>query len=205
MRFQAELKALQSQVNPHFLFNTLNSLVSLISPHPEKAEELTMELSELLRQILGASSKGWWTIEEEVALISSYLNIESVRLGDQLTYSIEVEPALYRLDIPCLIIEPLVENAIQHGINSSISGGEITLGIKEDQGLKIIVEDKITANEQYPRSPAPTGEHIGLKNIKKRLNLIYGGTACFKLETHDFGARASITIENVRKFKHGKI
>lgn len=205
MRYQAELKALQSQVNPHFLFNTLNSLTSLISTHPERAEELTIEISDLLRKILGASKKGWWTIEEEVELVNNYLNIESVRLGNKLNFAIQVKPELYSLEIPCLIVEPLVENAVQHGINSSISGGEIKIKIIGQSALQIVVEDKIILNENYPRSPVSPGEQIGLKNVKKRLKLIYGNSGSFKLHKSVNGAAASITIENFGKHKGGKV
>ncbi|MBU2511156.1 histidine kinase [bacterium] len=205
MRYLAELKALQAQINPHFLFNTLNSLASLISASPERAENLTIEVSELFRKILGASRKGWWTLGEELELIRNYLNIESVRLGKNLKFSISSSQPLDTIFIPCLVIEPLVENAILHGINTSVLGGKIVIDIKGDTDLVVIVEDILTIDENYPLSEASKGENIGIKNVCKRLNLVYGNAAELNLTTHQEGAIAVITIKNIRSFKYGNV
>ena len=145
---KAELKALQAQVNPHFLFNALNSLASLIPDNPEEAEKITLYIAELFREILGASEIGWWKIDEELNLIKNYLYIESVRLCERLKYSIDIEPELKRIKIPCLIIHPLVENSIKHAIAPSIYGGTILINIYSDSDSNLIIKicDKLNSN-----------------------------------------------------------
>lgn len=204
-RYQAELKALQAQINPHFLFNTLNSISSLIPDEPDMAEDLTIELSELFRKILGASKDGWWSIGEELKLIENYLNIEKTRLKNRLQFSVDVTDDLKQIRIPCLIVEPLVENAVKHGINSTVSGGEIKIEIYEKNGLIIAVKDMLYINEKYPISKEPHGEKIGIQSIKKRLKILYGDHANFSLQKDKNGANAVITIKNPRSTKYGEI
>jgi hypothetical protein len=205
LRFQMELKTLQSQINPHFLFNTLNSLSSLIPDNPELAEDLTIELADLFRKVLSASKKGWWLITDEVELIKSYLNIEKARLQGKLQFSIESLDTVQNIKIPCLIIEPLVENAIKHGINSMISGGSIRVGIVEKNDLIITVEDTLTLSEVFPRSQDHNSEKVGIQNIKNRLKLIYGENAKLTLIQSDTGATAAIKIKDPRKERDGWI
>ncbi|MBU0996160.1 MAG: histidine kinase [Proteobacteria bacterium] len=206
-RIQAELKALQSQVNPHFLFNTLNSLSSLISDDPALAEELTLEMAGLYRKILGAGMKGWWTVNDEIELIRSYLKIESVRLRDRLKFSIDLAPFAETIRIPCLIIEPLVENAVKHGINQSIQGGEIAIDIILNGDLLIRVEDTLFVSEAYPLSSGALGEQSGIRNISKRLDLVYGEDAAitFDMSRQGTGAVSTIIIKNIGKYQNDNI
>ena len=204
-RLQVELKALQSQINPHFLFNTLNSLSSLIPLDPALAEELTVEIADLFRRILGASQKGWWAINEELDLVKSYLNIESIRLKEKLKFSIETSHDMENIHIPCLIIEPLVENAVKHGINTAVHGGKIAIDIKLNNDLSIRVENILNTDENYPISGSLSGEKTGIENIKKRLNIIYKENAKFTFsQTHE-GAVSTIVIKNIRNSKNAKI
>ena len=203
-RFEAELKVLQSQINPHFLFNTLNSLSGLIPENPDLAEDLTMELSDFFRKVLGASKKGSWQIKDEMDLVNHYLNIERFRLKDRLKYTLSVEETANPIRIPCLIIEPLVENAVKHGINSVVSGGKINIAITlSTQDLNISVEDVLTIDENYPASANTQGGQTGIENIKKRLKLVYGENASFTLKTSPEGAISTIKIKNIRNFQHG--
>ena len=201
-RLEAELKALQSQINPHFLFNTLNSLSGLISENPDFAETLTLELSDFFRKVLGASKRGMWSVKDEMDLVRHYLNIERFRLKDRLSFSINVPEVLDPILIPCLIIEPLVENAVKHGINSVVCGGNIQVEIvMHNQDLIIRVEDILIIDENYPASTSTHGEQTGIANIKKRLNLVYGENATFKLTTSSEGGTSVIEIRNVRNFQ----
>ena len=204
-RVQAELKALQSQVNPHFLFNTLNSISSLIPLDPMLAEELTVEIADLFRRILGAGKKGWWAISEELDLIRSYLNIESIRLKEKLKFSIEISQGIESIYIPCLIVEPLVENAVKHGINTTVHGGKIAIDIKLNNDLSIRVEDVLNTDENYPISESLSGEKTGIENIKKRLNIIYKENAKFTFSQTQQGAVSTIVIKNIRNFRNAKI
>jgi len=202
---QAELKALQSQVNPHFLFNTLNSISSLIPIDPMLAEELTVEIADLFRRILGAGKKGWWAISEELDLIRSYLNIESIRLKEKLKFSIEISQGIESIYIPCLIVEPLVENAVKHGINTTVHGGKIAIDIKLNNDLSIRVEDVLNTDENYPISESLSGEKTGIENITKRLNIIYKENAKFTFSQTQQGAVSTIVIKNIRNFRNAKI
>lgn len=204
-RLQAELKALQSQINPHFLFNTLNSISSLIPNDPMLAEELTVEMADLFRRILGASKKGWWAISEELDLVRSYLNIESVRLKEKLKFSIQTSHNMENIHIPCLIVEPLVENAVKHGINTTVHGGKIAIDIKLNNDLSIRVENMLNTDDNYPISGSSSGEKTGIENIKKRLNIIYKENAKFTFSQTQQGAVSTIVIKNIRNFADVKI
>lgn len=205
-RFQAELKALQAQINPHFLFNTLNSLSVLISEDPELAEDLTIEMADLYRSILGASKKVWWTISDEIDLIKNYLNIESIRLKEKLEFSIIMSPGSENIRIPCLIIEPLVENSIKHGINTAVFGGKVKIDILLNESLTIKVEDMLNTNADYPLSGDRTAsEKTGIENIKKRLRILYGEKANFSLNLSRHGAVSMIIIKDAADFDYDKI
>jgi len=206
LRFQAELKALQAQLNPHFLFNTLNSLSVLITEDPELAEELTIEMADLYRGILGASKKVWWTLGEEIELVKNYLNIESVRLKEKIEFSIDISQGSENIRIPCLIIEPLVENAIKHGIKTAVFGGRIKIDIILNGDLTIKVEDALNTNDDYPTSSSHyESEKTGIENIRKRLHILYGEKANFSLDISGHGAVSTIIIKDAADMKHVEI
>jgi len=206
LRFQAELKALQAQLNPHFLFNTLNSLSVLITEDPELAEELTIEMADLYRGILGASKKVWWTLGEEINLVKNYLNIESVRLKEKIEFSIDISEGSENIRIPCLIIEPLIENAIKHGIKTAVFGGRIKIDIIMNGDLTIKVEDALNTNDDYPTSSSHyESEKTGIENIRKRLHILYGEKADFSLDISGHGAVSTIIIKDAADVKHVEI
>ena len=193
-RIKAELKALQTQINPHFFFNALNSLSTLVSIDPAKAGKFIEDMSDMYRIILGSDKKELWTVKEEIHLIQNYINIEKVRFGERLLFTVNCVKEVEKLYLPCFLIQPLVENAIKHSIAPSISGGEIKVSIEMKEDLFIRVEDsrkeKVTARENSER------ERTGLENIKKRLLLTYGEKSEFTLDLKEFGALATIRIRN---------
>ncbi len=187
MKTRAELEALQTKVNPHFLFNTLNSIASLISENPKAAEQTVERLSELFRHSLKHSEKSTVTLSEELELIRTYLEIEKVRLGDRLRYDVKCEDSVREVDLPGMLIQPLVENSIKHGIAPSIEGGEITVDAREvNESCVITVSDTGKGFER----PADS-DGFGLRSIEDRLRLIYQERA--KLEIVQNG-HCEITI-----------
>lgn len=166
----AELRMLKSQINPHFIFNSLNSINALTVAKPPAAQEMVIKLSEFLRYSLGKESAETNTLEEEIRNISLYLEIEKVRFGDRLQFEKEVSEQCMSVKVPNLILQPIVENAIKYGIYDTLEPVNILLSCKQDdQFLRISV-----LNSFDPEAVTSEGAGIGLKNIKKRMKLVYG-------------------------------
>lgn len=165
--------ALQARIRPHFLFNSLNSIASLIATQPEQAEEMVLDLSELFRASLDKRNT-LVTVAEEVEFVKTYMRIETVRLGDKLWVNWEI--ALDALDarIPLLILQPLVENAVHHGVSRLRGRGGIDVSVRRD-GQKLVID----VENPMPPEDAPKRESTGvaLENIVQRLKLIYGDSA----------------------------
>ena len=181
----SELKALQSQINPHFLFNVLNTMTSLIRTNPEKAREVTIDLSNYLRYNLDNNVKSVELIKE-LNQINTYIKIEKVRFGDKLNILYDVDESLYNFQIPSLIIQPLVENSIKHGILKKRDNGCVKIIIKKiGKDIEVIIEDDGIGIEQtiIDNLDKQIKENIGLKNVHQRLKLLYGeGLNIKKLE-----------------------
>ena len=181
----SELKALQSQINPHFLFNVLNTMTSLIRTNPEKAREVTIDLSNYLRYNLDNNVKSVELIKE-LNQINTYIKIEKVRFGDKLNIIYDVDESLYNFQIPSLIIQPLVENSIKHGILKKRDNGCVKIIIKKiGKDIEVIIEDDGIGIEQtiIDNLDKQIKENIGLKNVHQRLKLLYGeGLNIKKLE-----------------------
>jgi len=197
LKVKFELKSLQSQVNPHVLFNTLNSLSTLIVKNPQLAQDLTINMANLYRYILGASKKESWLIKEEIDLIRVYLDIESVRLGSRLTYQVNTTKKNEQMLIPPLLIQPLVENSIKYGIAPYVKGGTISINIIDiDNNICIIVKDTHSIKDNISSEIFTAGEKTGFENIKKRLNLVYDdNNASFKFKLNKDGASSEILIK----------
>src|SRR5579862_3029295 len=175
----AELKALRAQVNPHFLFNCLNSISALTSSDATRAREMCILLADFLRTTLRLGGKETITLEEELALIRGYLAIEKVRFGARVNLQEEVEKEAMTLPIPPLLLQPLVENAIRHGIANLPEGGVIRLSAHRNANeVAIRVE-----NSFDPDSPSPIKTGLGLENIRRRLNARYGTEASIAVQT----------------------
>ena len=181
----SELKALQSQINPHFLFNVLNTMTSLIRTNPEKAREVTIDLSNYLRYNLDNNVKSVELIKE-LNQVNTYIKIEKVRFGDKLNIIYDVDESLYNFQIPSLIIQPLVENSIKHGILKKRDNGCVKIIIKKiGKDIEVIIEDDGIGIEQtiIDNLDKQIQENIGLKNVHQRLKLLYGeGLNIKKLE-----------------------
>ena len=181
----SELKALQSQINPHFLFNVLNTMTSLIRTNPEKAREVTIDLSNYLRYNLDNNVKSVELIKE-LNQIDNYIKIEKVRFGDKLNIIYDVDESLYNFQIPSLIIQPLVENSIKHGILKKRENGCVKVIVKKiDKDIEVVIEDDGVGIEQtvIDNLDKQIQENIGLKNVHQRLKLLYGeGLNIKKLE-----------------------
>ena len=181
----SELKALQSQINPHFLFNVLNTMTSLIRTNPEKAREVTIDLSNYLRYNLDNNLKSVELIKE-LNQIDTYIKIEKARFGDKLNIIYDVDESLYNFQIPSLIIQPLVENSIKHGILKKRDKGSVKIIVNQiDKDIEVAIEDDGVGIEQtiIDNLDKKIEENIGLKNVHQRLKLLYGqGLNITKLE-----------------------
>jgi two-component system, LytTR family, sensor histidine kinase AlgZ len=170
---EAELRALRAQIDPHFLFNSLNSINALVMSDPEGARRMCVLLSEFLRGSLKLGSKERIPLAEEIRLAECYLDIERVRLGARLNIERGIDPQCEKCMVPPLIMQPLVENAITHGVAPAINGGTVALNaVRNGAGLKIVIE-----NPYEPDSEITTGTGVGLKNVKSRLANLYSGNA----------------------------
>lgn len=173
---RAELKALHAQINPHFLFNTLNTITSLIRTKPDLARELLLKLSAMFRYTLHKTGRNI-TIKEELAQVRAYLTIEQARHGDKLVIQEDILPEIEKYLIPSLTIQPLVENAIKHGLQPKENGGYIVIGAQEsNQDIIITIRDDGMGMNIEGRCPlaSPSIECIGLSNVHERLRGQYG-------------------------------
>ncbi|GJQ21095.1 MAG: hypothetical protein HBSIN02_14500 [Bacteroidia bacterium] len=170
---EAELRALRSQINPHFLFNSLNSISALTTHNPEQARAMTLGLADFLRKTLATSSLSFIPLSEEVDLVNAFLSIERIRFGKRLRVDQTVDPAALSCPLPPLLLQPLVENAVAHGIGHIVDGGTIDLRV-ERQGNRVMI---VVRNPVDPDRPAARGHGIGLQNVRDRLAALYGGDA----------------------------
>ncbi|GAA5645899.1 sensor histidine kinase [Vibrio proteolyticus] len=189
----SQLKQLQSQIEPHFLFNTLANIQALIDTAPQDAKQMLNRLTELLRATLNTTRSQQGSLNNELALLEAYLGIQKIRLGDRLDYVIDNRCGDNDLMLPPLLIQPLVENAIQHGIEPQPRGGAVTVTVTENaQRLMIEVSDSGAGLGTFPDT---CGSGLGLTNIRQRLMALYGEQARLIIqESPGNGVTARITI-----------
>jgi two-component system LytT family sensor kinase len=184
----ARMEALQNQINPHFLFNTLNSISSLVRFDPDKAREVIFKLATILRRLLNAS-EAFAPLREEFEFIDNYLDIEVVRFGrDKLRVVKELDAASLDVVVPSMLLQPLVENSIKHGLAPKIEGGSIYLRSRvTDTRLIIEVEDDGVGMgaAHLEESSSWSGMGIGMANISERLQVLYGDTARMTIDSHE--------------------
>jgi PAS domain S-box-containing protein len=174
----AELKALKAQINPHFLFNTLNTISSLVMTNPEKAETAIQLLSMHFRKVLSVSEKEWVTLEEELEFLKAYLEIQQFRHEGRLQVTYQVDPECLAWRLPTMILQPIAENAIRHGFRDKIDGWRIGVEVTRQDGLcQIRVSDNGDGIPPAKLDSLFQGEGHGLKNVSQRLNLYYGSSA----------------------------
>jgi two-component system, LytTR family, sensor histidine kinase AlgZ len=189
MAREAELRAFKAQIDPHFLFNSLNAVASLCGTRPSDARAMAQLLADFFRQTLHVGSLERITLGEEIELVSRYLAIEKVRFGDRLEVRIDVDPAAAACFVPPLLLQPLVENAVRHGIASVVEGGAIDiLATFHDGRLRIRID-----NPADPDRVVVNGEGIGLENARGRLKAMSDGRASF--QTEEASGRYRVDIE----------
>ncbi len=190
----AKIEALANQINPHFLFNTLTSISSLIRTQPETARMLITKLSGLLRRLM-RSTDHFVTLREELESIDEYLAIEVVRFGPQLRVDKQIAPLTLDIVVPSMILQPLVENSIKHGLSRKVGGGRITIKtlVRESHTIIEVHDDGLGMTEE--RLEHALGDGIGLSNVDERLRVIYGANYHLKLTSvPGEGTCASIEI-----------
>jgi signal transduction histidine kinase len=186
----ANLRALQAQIEPHFLFNTLANVASLIDSHPELAKRMVESFNRFLRASLAATRSDTTTLGEEGRLIGAYLDVLQVRMGQRLGYTVEVPPELAAYSLPPMLLQPLAENAIKHGLEPKVEGGTITFAAREERG-EIVVE---VADTGVGFAPTTRGG-VGLSNLRSRLALLYGGRARLDvIENSPSGTRVVVRL-----------
>jgi two-component system LytT family sensor kinase len=200
----AKIEALKSQINPHFLFNTLTSISSLIRSEPDTARTLIIKLSALLRRLL-RSHEHFVTLRDELDSIDEYLDIEVVRFGPKLKVIKQIDPDMLELIVPSMILQPLVENSIKHGLSRKMGSGSITIRSQRENGRAIIEVEDDGMGFLPDRLDQPMSTGIGLSNVRERLRVIYGtayqltltsepgkGT-CARIEVPEFATAEQIT------------
>ena len=187
---EAELKAFKAQVDPHFLFNSLNAVASLCMSKPAEARAMAQLMADFFRKTLRLGALDRITLAEEIQLVSHYLAIEKVRFGERLAFTMNVDDAASKRAVPPLLLQPLVENSVRHGIASMVEGGTIDLSaMVRDGKLQIRIE-----NPADPDRPNAKGEGIGLQNARGRLSAISDGRASFRTDESDGRFRVEIEL-----------
>jgi two-component system LytT family sensor kinase len=202
---QSEIKALRAQISPHFIYNALNTISSLIRTDPEEARELLMEFADFTRYSFRSSGM-FTTLSEELRNIDRYLTIEAARFAGRLQVRMKIAPEVLAVVVPFLIIQPLVENAVKHGLANKPSGGTVTV-IAQDYGAEALISVEDDGIGMDPsrleglRSSHRTGAHVGLGNINQRMQQVFGGDYALMVETAP-GAGMKVTLR-VPKFVNG--
>jgi len=185
---QARMEALQNQINPHFLFNTLNSVSSLVRVDPDTARDMIIKLANILRRLM-RSTETFVPLREELAFIDDYLDIEVVRFSrEKLKVEETIDPASLDLMVPSMLLQPLVENCIKHGLSPKIEGGTIRIRSRVTAShLTLEVEDDgvgMSASRESQKMGEPEGAGIGMANIEERLKVLYNDAARIKVNSH---------------------
>jgi len=165
----ANLKLLQAQIEPHFLFNTLSNILSLIDTEPTKGKTMLVDLTKYLRTSLSRTLSETTILNQEIEMIKAYLNIHKIRMSDRLRFTIDISDALRQQQFPPMLLQPLVENAVKHGLEPKVEGGEIVIkAFEENSRLRIEVRDTGLGFSDYNK----TG--IGIINVRERIVMLYG-------------------------------
>jgi signal transduction histidine kinase len=171
-RIEAQLKLLQAQIEPHFLFNTLANLDALIATDPARARVMLGHLNDYLRATLAAARKERNSLEEEFALLRNYLEVLAIRMGARLRYELALPEALASRQVPPMLLQPLVENAVKHGLEPKVEGGSVKVSAHEERG-RLVLEVADTGLGEHGSG----GSGVGLANLRERLAAAFGGLA----------------------------
>jgi len=190
---EAELKALRSQLNPHFLFNSLNSIMSLVGRSPEEARQMCQALGDFLRRTLNLGARERVPLTEELDLVRHYLDIETVRFGSRLSFELDVPADLGYALVPPLLLQPLIENAVKHGVAARLEGGRIRLTAQREGALMHLV----VSNPVDDESASTPGEGVGLDNVRRRLKAMAAGRGSLEVRRRpgEFEAHLVLPVE----------
>ena len=195
---EAELRTLRAQINPHFLFNSLNSIAALIAAEPQAAEQMIVRLAKIFRHVLTYHDRPFSSVKEEISFLETYLEIEKVRFGERLQVNIDVQESVAQLSLPTLILQPLVENSIKHGLGPKIGVNQLTIrACKQTDYLELTVEDNGVGASGPKKFSARNWTGFGLRNVEERLQTVYQGNARLSFESRLSGgscARVLIPI-----------
>ena len=188
---EAELNKLKSQLNPHFMFNAMNSIRALIDENPQKAKEAVTQLSNILRQTLTLEKNKVISFDDEMTLVKDYLALEKIRFEERLNYSINLDESSSKYKIPPMLLQTLVENAIKHGISKLTEGGIVNITTKQLENQKLQIEI-INAGNYYPDENPQSG--YGLANTKNRLAFVFADNASFLIVNENDTVKTQIVI-----------
>ncbi len=194
---QAQMRMLQAQIEPHFLFNTLANIQSLIAKSPERANLMMDNFIAYLRQSLTASRSQEGTVQQEIELVRHYLELIKIRMAERLIFLIEIEPALSNHSLPPMLLQPIIENAIKHGLEPKEEGGLVSLrGERVGSGdqVRFTIADNGLG---FGANADSAGTGVGLANLRERLKLLYDGAATLEITDANPGTRVVVTIPNV--------
>jgi two-component sensor histidine kinase len=191
---ESQLRMLQAQIEPHFLFNTLANVQSLIASDAPRAQLMLASFTDYLRASLGQMRCGDSTLDAELDTAHNYLLLMQIRMGSRLTFSIDADVHARTAVMPPLLLQPLVENAIQHGLESKVEGGHVAVSASVADGIIQIRVDDDGHGDQPARRPARNGSGVGLTNIRARLQTRYGSHATFHIERAEDGSRAVLSL-----------
>lgn len=192
---EAQLMLLQAQMEPHFLFNTLAGVHTLIDDEPARAKQMLAAFTDYLRATVASLRTEDSSVGQELALAGAYLGLMKQRMEDRLQFSIDADPALHRLALPALLLQPLVENAIHHGLEPKLEGGRVAVVVKRDgDALLLEVRDDGLGPDAAPRRRGAAGNGVALDNIRQRLQGRWGERASLTLAPADPGTRATLRL-----------
>ena len=187
---EAELRALRAQIHPHFLFNSLNSINALIATNPEEARRLSVRLGDFLRRSLTLGSRETIPLAEELDLAEQLLSIEKVRFGERLSHSVRADDAARACGVPPLVLQPLVENAVTHGIAQLVDGGTVQVAA-ERRGDELLIA---VENPRDAEAPGRKGAGIGLENVRRRLRALHAEAADVRVVETDASFRVELRL-----------
>ena len=191
---KTQLQVLKMQIHPHFLFNTLNAISTLIRKDPDASDRMLTHLSDLLRITLDNAGEQEVPLEKELELLEPYLEIEKTRFSDRLVIAIDIEPEVKSAKVPNLLLQPLVENAIKHGVGPRSSGGRIEISAKKENG-RLLIEIRDDGLGIPGDSQKKLKEGIGISNTRARLKQLYGDNFKFSIHNRrDSGVLVEISI-----------
>ncbi len=189
---QAQMRMLQAQIEPHFLFNTLANIQTQIARSPDKANAMLDNFIAYLRQTLSASRAQEGTLKQEFDLLRNYLEILKIRMGERLQFDLELDPSLQDTALPPMLLQPIVENALKHGLEPKVEGGRVRVrATREENTLRLVVEDNGLGFGEHADSK---GTGVGLANLRERLRLLYEGVATLAIVDANPGTRVEMNI-----------